>query len=96
MTQNDTENKYAALAATAAALGAAWLMRKTLESSWVKLTGREAPENPESDETTWGEALAWAVVSGAALGVARLVARRGTISTMSKATGRRSLEKQVA
>jgi hypothetical protein len=40
--------------------------------------------------------VAWALVSGALLGVARLVARRGAITTMSKTANNPSLAKQNA
>ena len=93
---DDSQSKFVGLAATLAALGAATLMRKTLERVWMSATGKEAPVNPESSETSWGEALAWALVSGALLGVARLVARRGAITTMSKTAGDPSLARQNA
>jgi hypothetical protein len=83
---DDGQSMFVGLAATLAALGAAALMRKTLHKAWESATGRQPPVNPESRETTWGQALAWALVSGALLELARLVARRGAISTMSKAT----------
>jgi hypothetical protein len=92
---DDAENKFVGIAATLAALGAATLMRKTLERAWISATGKEAPVNPESKETSWGEAVAWALVSGALLGVARLVAHRGAVSAMSKSTGNPALKKQV-
>lgn len=50
--------------------------RKVLTTAWRKGTGFDPPLNPESPETDWGEALVWATVSGAAVGVARLLARR--------------------
>ncbi|MCU1679146.1 MAG: hypothetical protein JWM93_3904 [Frankiales bacterium] len=93
---HDRENAFVGIAATLAALAAATLMRKTLEKAWVQATGKEAPVNPESSETTWGEAMAWALVSGALLGVARLIARRGAITTMSKTAGKPAIAKQNA
>ncbi|MDQ1563068.1 MAG: hypothetical protein QOI14_19 [Actinomycetota bacterium] len=93
---DDGESKFVGIAATLAALGAATLMRKSLEKVWMRATGKEAPVNPESSETSWGEAVAWALVSGALLGVARLVARRGAITTMSKTTNNPSLARQNA
>jgi len=93
---DDGESRFVGIAATLAALGAATLMRKSLEKAWMRATGKEAPVNPESSETSWGEAVAWAMVSGALLGVARLVARRGAITTMSKTAGDPSLAKQNA
>jgi hypothetical protein len=93
---DDSESKFVGIAAALAALGAAALMRKTLERVWMSATGKEAPVNPESSDTSWGEAVAWALVSGALLGVARLVARRGAITTMSKTAGDPALARQNA
>ena len=93
---DDSESKFVGIAATLAALAAATLMRKTLEKVWARATGKEAPVNPESSETSWGEAVTWAMVSGALLGVARLVARRGAITTLSKTANDPSLAKQNA
>ena len=90
---DDAANKFVGLAATLAALGAATLMRKTLERVWMSTTGKEAPINPESKETSWGEAVAWAMVSGALLGVARLVAHRGAVTAISRTAGDPSLAK---
>ncbi len=96
MSNDDGDSKLVGMAAALAALGAATLMRKSLEKVWLKVTGKEAPVNPESSETSWGEAAAWAMVSGALLGLARLAARRGAITTMSKSADDPSLATQNA
>ena len=61
--------------------------KKGLELTWRKATGKEPPSNPESPETTWGEAIGFSVVSGVLIGVARLVARRSAARSWVKATG---------
>ena len=94
--EDDSESKLVGLAATLAALGAAAAMRRTLERLWLSTTGKPAPVNPESPETSWGEAITWALVSGALLGLARLVARRGAITTMSKAAVNPAVARQNA
>jgi hypothetical protein len=45
------------------------------------------PTNPESPDTTWQEAVGWAIVSGAAVGVARLLATRTAANYWRKSTG---------
>ena len=50
--------------------------RKVLSAVWEKSTGTQPPTNPESPDTTWSEALAWSIASGAAIGVARMLATR--------------------
>ena len=66
---------------------AAMLARNAVELVWRKSTGRQPPANPESPETTWSEAVGFAIVSGVALGVARLLARRAAARSWHRATG---------
>lgn len=62
--------------------------RKLLDSGWKLSTGHAPPENPEHPDTTWAEAVAWAVVSGAAVGTARLLATRKAAAYYRRSTGR--------
>ncbi len=68
--------------------------RKLLTSAWRRTKGGNPPTNPASPSTTWSEALVWAISSGVALAVTRLVAQRGAAEAWRKATGSypRSLE----
>ncbi|MBA2434181.1 MAG: DUF4235 domain-containing protein [Verrucomicrobiota bacterium] len=59
---------------------AAALGRALLKSGWRATTGREPPRNPDADDATWIEALVWAVVTGALVGIARALSRKGTSS----------------
>ena len=80
----DEDDKVWAIAATAASLGAAKLTKNLLSKSWEKRRGK-VPGNPATDDTTWNEALVWAVVSGVAIGVARLLSQRGVAFAFAKA-----------
>lgn len=71
----------------ATGLAAAKATRKAMDVGWSKTRGGEPPRNPASRETDWSEAVAWAVASGIALGLARLLAARGTAKLWEKATG---------
>jgi len=62
--------------ATIAALGAAFITRKVVTTTWTKLTGKEPPENPEDPEVGWAEAVGWAAMMGVAVSIARLLATR--------------------
>jgi hypothetical protein len=62
--------------ATLAALGAAFITRKVVTTTWTKLTGKEPPENPEDPEVGWVEAIGWAAMMGVAVSIARLLATR--------------------
>ncbi len=75
----------------AAGLGAAviagFTARKVLMAGWRAWKKTDPPANPASRSTTWGEALSWALASGVAMAVARLVAMRGAAAGWEKATG---------
>lgn len=66
---------------------AAKASRSVAEKVWSKTKGGDPPRNPANRETGWGEALGWAVATGVAAGVARLIATRGAASAWEKTTG---------
>ena len=71
------------IATSTAAVGSAALAKRLLTTQWEKRRGT-TPGNPLSPDTTWGEAIAWALVSGAVLGVVRLVAQRSIALALTK------------
>jgi len=73
-----------ALGATVVATIAA---RKALTTSWKVATGKEPPQNPADPDVSIGEAVAWATVSGIAVGVARMLASRKAANYYRKSTG---------
>ena len=73
----------AALAAVAAAQAA----DKTLTVLWRGATGDKPPTVPEDPQTNWIEALSWAALSGAVMGVARMLATRQAAQYYVKSTG---------
>jgi hypothetical protein len=75
------------LMATVASLFGAYAARKALHLAWKTTTGKQPPANPEHPEVTWAEAVGWAVVSGAVIGVARMAAQRKVASSWHKSTG---------
>jgi Protein of unknown function (DUF4235) len=72
---------------TGAAIGTGVLVKNVLAKAWEKGTGKTPPANPESPTTTWAEAAAWAVVSGAVIGLGRMVATRQAARFYKKSTG---------
>lgn len=66
---------------------AAKIARSVLDKGWAKTRGGEPPRNPAVPGTSWNEALTWAVASGVAVGVARLLATKGVASTWARAAG---------
>ncbi len=76
------------LIGTVLAVGAGIAMKKALGFGWERATGHVPPSNPEDPEVTWQEALAWALASGAAIGVARMLMARQTANYWKRSTGK--------
>jgi Protein of unknown function (DUF4235) len=72
---------------TGSAVLAAAAAHKALSAAWKLATGDDPPTIPEDPETDWTEAIAWAVLSGAVLGLARLLATRRAAQYYIKSTG---------
>ncbi len=72
---------------TGSAVLAAAVAQKGISAAWKLATGEEPPTIPEDPDTRWGEAVAWAVLSGAAIGIARLYATRRAAVYYRNSTG---------
>ncbi|MDO9456534.1 DUF4235 domain-containing protein [Nocardioides sp.] len=70
------------------ALGAAALAKKGLNATWKTATRKKPPENPADPDIELREAVAWAVFSGAFVGLARMLAQRRAASYYARSTGR--------
>jgi hypothetical protein len=77
---------YKLLALMASFVGA-MAARKTLSFAWKAVSGKEPPANPEHPAVTWPEAVSWAVVSGATVGLARLAAQKKVAASWHRSTG---------
>lgn len=75
------------LLAAGSTVGAAFVARKAVTGGWKLVTGNEPPANPEDPEVEWAEAVGWALLSGAAIGLARLVASRQAAVWYQQFTG---------
>jgi hypothetical protein len=73
--------------ALVASLVGAMIARKTLTFGWKVVSGKEPPANPEHPEVTWAEAASWAIVSGAVVGLARMIAQKRVASSWHRSTG---------
>jgi hypothetical protein len=71
----------------ASALTAAAMAKKTLDKSWTLATGRKPPENPADPDVEIWEAVTWAVASGIAVGLAKMLAQRRAASYYARSTG---------
>jgi hypothetical protein len=70
-----------------AGLVAGAIVRRILVAAWSRSKGTEPPTNPAAPDTTWTEALIYAIASGVGIAVARLLAQRGAAAAWQKATG---------
>jgi hypothetical protein len=73
-------------------------VERALIAAWRMATGRKPPGAPEDPDSRWGRPLAWAMASGAAVGVTRLVVQRLAAAYYRKNTGRlpKSLRKAIS
>jgi hypothetical protein len=69
------------------ALGAAAVAKKGLDRAWQVATGKQPPENPADPDVEIWEAVSWAVASGIAVGLARMLAQRKAASYYYRSTG---------
>jgi hypothetical protein len=91
ITADDQEDGVGPLAwrviGTGSAVLAAAAAQKGLTAAWRLATGDDPPTVPEDPDTSWREAVAWAVLSGAVIGVARLMATRRAAQYYMRSTG---------
>lgn len=71
-----------------AAVLAAIAARKALTAGWEAATGNEPPENPADPQVPWRQAIGWGMLTGAIVGVARMLANRETAKVAQKVTGK--------
>lgn len=67
------------LAATALLMGSSALARRGTEKSWTMIAGKTPPIDETNKDVALQEAVAWALISGAVVGLTRLAVRRGLI-----------------
>jgi hypothetical protein len=72
---------------TGSAVLAAAFAEKGLKAVWKTTTGTEPPTIPEDPDTNWIEAVSWALLSGAVIGLARLAATRRAAAYYRRSTG---------
>lgn len=70
-----------------AGIAAGLVARQVIKRSWESFTGEEAPDSPEDPRLSWGQALAFAAVSGIVMEVIRTSAARGAAQYYANKTG---------
>jgi len=61
--------------------------RKVMTTTWKVATGKNPPANPEHPDVSIAEAVAWAALSGLAVGLARMFASRRAANYYRRSTG---------
>lgn len=87
MASDASNSKFYSAFSLAAALGAAALAKKGLNTSWRAATGKNPPANPADPDVRMSEAVLWAAVSGTLIAVARMLATRRAASYYTRSTG---------
>jgi hypothetical protein len=84
--KQDSSKAWSVMSLVAALLGAT-IARKTLTKSWQAATGKNPPANPADPDVDLWEAVLWAVASGTAVQLARMLMARKAASYYAKSTG---------
>lgn len=70
------------------ALAAAWVVHRVIDLAWEKTKGHKPPAaDSMSEDIRFGEAAAAAIITGAAIGLSRVIATRGA-AKIAKRVGR--------
>ena len=77
------------LLTTGAAFLAERLARTAITQGWRVARGEDPPRNPERLEVSWSAALGWTAVTGLAIAMAGLAARRGAAAGWKRYSGHR-------
>lgn len=73
--------------AAGAGLAAGVIAQKLTDGTWRFVSGAESPAQPEDPDVDWKEAVAFAVLSGAIVGLSRMFANRQAAKLYQKSTG---------
>lgn len=84
---SDSPSKVFSIFSVVAALGAASVAKKGLNTTWRAATGKNPPANPADPDVSLAEAVMWAALSGTLIGVARMLATRRAAQYYTRSTG---------
>ena len=87
-------NIVAKLLTVGAVILAGTIARKATDGTWKFVTGSDSPANPEDPDIDLKEAIAFAVLSGAIVGLMRMLATRQSSKVIAKAS--RKSSEQIA
>jgi hypothetical protein len=84
----DSSSKFYSAFSLVAAIGAAAVAKKGLNTTWRAATGKNPPANPADPDVQLWEAVMWAAASGTAVQIARMLAARKAAGYYVKSTGK--------
>lgn len=80
-------SKVWAGAAVVSGLVATKVSKQVLDKGWRAATGRKPPANPADPDNELWEAVAWSVVTGSVISLAKMMAQRHAANYYVKSTG---------
>lgn len=89
----DEDDVVVSVVATVVTLGAGLAVKKLFSAVWASWRG-VVPGDADAD-VTWREAAVFAVVSGAVVGAARLIAQRAVVLSLAQRTGKKTAEEHA-
>lgn len=81
-------NIFAKVLTAGAAVAASFVARKATDGTWSFVTGKEVPDNPDDPDLDIKDAIVFALLSGAIIAVARMLANREATRLVAKTQGR--------
>jgi hypothetical protein len=81
------EDKVWNAVASGAAIASVVVSKPLLERVWRVTFRSDPPGNPAHHDVAWRDALLWALITGALVGVIRLVAQRAAAGAWYRVTG---------
>jgi hypothetical protein len=82
----ESSKVWTVMSLVAALLGAT-IARKSITKAWQAATGKNPPANPADPDVDLWEAVLWAVASGTAVQLARMLMARKAADYYAKSTG---------
>lgn len=73
--------------AAGAGVAAGLVAQRLTDGTWRLVSGGTAPDQPEDPDVEWKQAVAFAVLSGAVVGLTRLLASREAAKLYRRSTG---------
>lgn len=80
------ENKWNVLEIGAAAI-AGVMIRGVVKGGWHLIHKEAPPQNPASNSVSWRDAILWSMALGMAVGLSRMVTRKGMAVLWEKEEG---------